>query len=139
MSWLLLALLSAFTAALVAIFGKVGVAHIDTGVATMLRAGIMFLLLFLFVAAMGKLGELRTISGKALYYIILSGIAGAASWLLYFWALKNGPASRVVPIDRLSLVFTVILAALFLQEKIGWQTAVGALVMIAGSLLIALA
>jgi transporter family protein len=138
MQWLPLALLSAFFAALTAIFGKIGVSKIDSSVATMVRAAIMFVMLFLFVLASGKLGAVSTIRGKAATYIFLAGAAGASSWLFYFWALKVGKASQVAPIDRLSAVITVVLALLILGEKISWKTGVGAAVMTAGAILVAL-
>lgn len=136
--WLPLALLSALFAALVAVFGKVGLEKADVTVATMARSAVMFTLLFAVVAATGKLDGLAAIKDKALAFVILAGVAGAASWLFYFWALKVGTASKVATVDRLSLVFVVLLAASFLGEKIGWRTGVGAALMVAGAMLIAL-
>lgn len=136
MIWLPLALISAFTAALVAIFGKIGVAGIDSAVATMLRAAFMFLILLVFVLASGRFGHISAISGRSMLFIVISGAVGALSWLMYFWALKVGDASKVVPIDRLSLLFAVAIAAIFLGEKLGWKSGVGAVLMVAGSLLI---
>ena len=138
MSWAVLALLSAVTAALVAIFGKMGLDGVDSTVATAVRAGIMFATLLVVVAVMGRLGDLRQIGGRPLLYIVLAGMAGAASWIFYFWALKLGPASKVAPLDRLSLVFVVLLAALFLGEKLALKGWLGALLMSAGAVLIAL-
>lgn len=139
-SWLLFAVLSAISAALVAIFGKIGLQGIDSNTATMIRAGIMFVFLVLFVLATGKTSQISKIfsNQKALFYIFLSGIAGAASWLFYFIALKLGKASQVVPIDRMSIVFVIILAFLILGEKITLKITIGTAFMAVGAILVAL-
>ncbi len=139
-SWLIFAILSALTAALVAIFGKIGLEGIDANTATMVRAGIMFVFLVGVIFLTGKIGEISVIfsNGKAMTYIILSGIAGALSWLFYFIALKLGDASKVVPIDRLSVVFVVILAALFIGEEITLKIGIGVALMAVGAILVAL-
>jgi transporter family protein len=138
MWWILFALLSAITAALVAIFGKIGIQNVDTTAATMVRAAVMFIFLLGATLILKKLPELNTISHKALFWIILSGLAGALSWFFYFLALKLGPAAKVASLDRLSIVFVVILAALFLAEKITLKIAIGAVLMVIGAILIAL-
>ncbi|OGI15909.1 hypothetical protein A3K63_00930 [Candidatus Micrarchaeota archaeon RBG_16_49_10] len=139
-SWLIFALLSALTASLVAIFGKIGLQGVDSNAATMVRAGVMFLFLFAAIAVTGKLHNVPEIfsNRKALFYILLSGVAGALSWLFYFIALKLGQASKVAPIDRLSVVFVIILAALFLGEKVTLKIALGALLVVGGAILIVL-
>jgi transporter family protein len=138
--WLILALLSAVTASLVAIFGKIGLEGVDSNTATMIRAGIMFFVLVLVILFTGKLSEISSVAAdrSALFYIILSGIAGALSWLFYFGALKIGEASRVASIDRLSIVFVVILAALVLAEKVTPKIAAGISMMVVGAILVAL-
>ncbi|HSD11975.1 MAG TPA: EamA family transporter [Patescibacteria group bacterium] len=136
--WLPLAFGSAFFAALVAIFGKIGVDKIDSNVATMVRAAIMFVFMLAVVLASGKIGGVADIRGKAMLFVILAGIAGAASWILYFWALKVGKASQVAPIDRFSAVITLVLAAAFLAEKVSWKTGIGAVIMTIGAILVAL-
>src|SRR5512142_2259535 len=136
--WIPLALGSAFFAALVAIFGKIGVEKIDSNVATMVRAAIMFVFMLAVVFASGKYGEVGGIKGRAVLFIILAGVAGAMSWIFYFWALKVGKASQVAPIDRFSAVITLILAAAFLSEKISWKTGLGAVIMTIGAILVAL-
>jgi transporter family protein len=138
--WLILALLSAVTAALVAIFGKIGLQGVDANTATMVRAGIMFAVLIVVILFTGKLGEISSVLSdrNAVFYIILSGIAGALSWLFYFGALKLGDASRVAPIDRLSIVFVVILAALVLGEHVTPKIAAGVSLMVVGAILVAL-
>lgn len=137
--WLILALLSAATAGAVAIFGKIGLKGIDTTLATAVRSVIMAVFL---VSAAGVLGKFKDFSvfsfgAKGWIYIILAGVAGALSWLFYFAALKLGPASAVAAIDRLSIVFVVILAAFFLGEHITKYSFVGALFVVMGALLIA--
>jgi transporter family protein len=136
--WLPLALGSALFAALVAIFGKIGVDKVDTNVATMIRAGIMFVFMLAVVLATGKIGEIGGIKGNATLFIVLAGVAGAISWIFYFWALRVGRASQVAPIDRFSAVITLILAAAFLSEKISWKTGLGAVIMTVGAILVAL-
>lgn len=136
--WLPLALLSAFFAALIAIFGKIGLSKVDTTTATMLRAMIMFLTLLAAVLLSGKLSSVNALTGKQFFWIVLAGVAGALSWLFYFWALKLGKASQVAPIDRLSAIFVVVLATLFLGESVGWKTAIGSALMVLGAIFVAL-
>ena len=138
--WLFFALLSAITASLVAIFGKIGLQGIDSNTATAVRSIIMALFLVGVVIAQGKLSHIQTILGnsKALLFIVLSGIAGAVSWIFYFLALKVGKVSQVAPIDRLSMVFAIVLAAIFLGEKISVRTGIGAAIMVAGAILVTL-
>jgi transporter family protein len=136
--WLPLALLSAFFAALIAIFGKIGLSRVDTTTATMLRAMIMFLVLLAAVLFSGKLSSVSAFTSKQFFWIVLAGIAGALSWLFYFWALKVGKASQVAPIDRLSAVFAVIFAAIFLGETVGWKTVIGSVLMVLGAVFVAL-
>ncbi|MFP1867172.1 EamA family transporter [Lonsdalea quercina] len=139
-SWLIYALLSALCAALVAIFGKVGLQQLDANTATAVRAVIMALFLVGVVVVQGKLGLVGSIltQHKAMLFIVLSGVAGAMSWLFYFMALKNGSVAQVAPIDKLSVVFAVILAVILLGEKISLLAGVGVALISAGALLIAL-
>lgn len=138
--WLLFALLSAIFAALVAIFGKIGLQGIDTNTATAIRAVIMALFLIGVILVQGKFKDIAPIlqNSKALLFIVLSGIAGALSWLFYFVAIKMGEVSKVVPIDRLSVVFALILALIFLGEHISLKVGIGAALITAGAILIAL-
>ncbi len=138
--WLIFALLSAATASLVAIFGKIGLQGIDSNTATAVRAVIMALFLIGVVIAQGKLSNVSTILGnnKAILFIVLSGVSGAVSWVFYFLALKVGKVYQVAPIDRLSMVFAMVLAALFLEEKVSLKAAIGATIMVAGAILITL-
>lgn len=125
-------------AGLVAIFGKIGISGIDSTLATTVRAIIMAIFLAIVAGALGKFSDLATITGKPLAFIILSGVAGALSWLCYFVALRYGPASGVVAIDRTSVVFVLIFAALFLAEKITLKSATGAVMIALGAILMSL-
>lgn len=132
--WIIYALLSAFFAALVAIFGKIGLKNIDSTLATTVRSVIMAIFLVLVSLLLKKTALLNTIEGKALLFIFLSGIAGAISWLFYFYAIKEGSASTASAIDRLSIVFVFILAVIFLGEKFTWGAAFGAVLIVLGAL-----
>lgn len=139
-TWLIFALLSAVFAALVAIFGKMGLQHLDANTATAVRAVVMAVFLVGVIVAQGKQGLVREVLAdyKALSFIVLSGVAGALSWLFYFLAIKHGNVSQVAPIDKLSVVFAVILAALLLGEKISLLAAIGVVLIAGGALLVAL-
>lgn len=139
-TWLIYALLSAATAALVAIFGKIGLKDIDANSATAIRAVIMALFLLGVVVVQGKFAQLGDIVAqkKAMSFIVLSGVAGALSWLFYFLALKGGKVSQVGPIDKLSVVLAVLLAFFFLGEKISWVNALGVAMIAGGAILVAL-
>lgn len=135
-TWILFALLSAVFAALVAIFGKVGIQSLDSTLATTVRAVIMAVFLSIVALSLGKGKLLTTIDNKALFYIALSGIAGALSWLAYFVALRTGPASGVAALDRLSVVFVLLFAVLFLAEQFTWKTGLGAVLITIGAILL---
>ena len=139
LEWLIYAILSAITAALVAIFGKMGLQGVDSVTATGIRAGIMFAVIVVLMMFTGKLHTVTTIDSKSMIYIGLGGLAGAASWIFYFLALQSGKVSQVAPIDRLSVVFAIIFAALFLSEKITFPVAIGVALMAAGGIIICLA
>ncbi len=119
-SWLLFALLSAIAAALVSIFGKIGLDGIDANVATTVRSIIMALFMVGVIIIQGKFQNIGDVllNKKALLFITLSGVAGASSWLFYFLALKTGKVSQVAPVDKLSVVFSIILAMIILGEKL---------------------
>ena len=133
--YIIFALLSALTAALVAIFGKIGLSKVDTTLATAIRSVVMATLLVL-AALLLKKWDFSQIENKAYLFIFLSGIAGAASWLFYFLALKFGPATTVVAIDRLSVVFVIILATIFLGESLTVKTIIGGILIVLGALLL---
>lgn len=138
MPWLVLAFLSAISAAFVAIFGKIGLSSVDSTVATALRSIVMMIALTLTTVFIGKLPQMFQVNSRDWVFIILSGLAGAASWIFYFAALKLGPAGKIASIDRLSLIFVIFLAALFLGEKLTVKSFIGAVLMTAGALLIVL-
>ncbi len=138
--WLFYAFLASITAALVAIFAKIGLKDIDSTLATTIRGLIMAAFLVLISLSLKKFEgfSFNTFGGKEWLFIILAGISGALSWLFYFYALKHGDASKVSAIDRTSIIFVVILAALFLGEKLGIKAVAGAILMILGAILISL-
>ena len=135
MTWIVFALCSAFFAALVAIFGKIGMSSIDTTLATTVRAAIMAVFLVIVSLILGKTPLLSTLNARALWFIVFAGIAGALSWLFYFGALKMGPASGVAALDRISVVIVLILAFLFLGEEFSAKSVVGALLLTVGAVL----
>lgn len=139
-AWLIYALLSAIAAAAVAIFGKMGLQHLDANTATAIRSVIMAVFLVGVVVIQGKLQLVQTIiqDKKAIFMIALSGIAGALSWLFYFMAIKVGKVSQVAPIDKLSVVFAVIFAAILFGEKISLWGGVGVALIAIGAILVAL-
>ncbi|MDX5627870.1 MULTISPECIES: EamA family transporter [unclassified Brenneria] len=139
-SWLIYALLSALCAALVALFGKIGLQNLDANTATAIRAVVMALFLVGVVVAQGKMTLVGDIiaNKKALLFILLSGVAGAMSWLFYFVALKNGNVAQVAPIDKLSVVFAVVLAVVLLGEKISLLAGAGVALISLGALMVAL-
>jgi transporter family protein len=138
--WLLYAILSAVTAAAVAIFGKLGLKTLDPTLATTIRSVIMagFLILVSLLLKKFQGFTLTSLSSKDWLLIALAGISGALSWLFYFVALKTGLATKVVAIDRLSIVFVILLAAVFLGESLGWKTVLGGLLMVGGAILVTL-
>jgi len=134
--YVILGLLSAFFASLVAIFGKVGIGKIDSTLATTLRATVMLGFFLVATTVLGRWRGVNAIDDRAMLFIILTGLAGALSWFFYFAALKIGPASHVAALDRLSIIFAVILAFLFLSEKVsplGWA---GAALMAVGAVML---
>lgn len=138
MNWLPSALLSAVFAAATAILAKIGIKDINSNLATGIRTIVILIFAWGIVFAQGGQKGLPAVSGYTLIFLILSGITTGLSWLFYFRALQLGTASQVAPIDKISLVFTLILAALFLKEKITVNVAIGAALMTAGAILISL-
>lgn len=139
-SWLIFALLSAISAAFVSILGKIGLSGLDSSAATAVRAVIMAIFLVCVMTAEGHMADLSTVFAdrKALLFIALSGIAGATSWLFYFMALKTGNVSQVAPIDKLSVVFAVLLAATLFHEKVSLIHTVAITLIAAGGLILAI-
>jgi transporter family protein len=139
MPWYVAASLSAVFAALVSILAKIGIKDIDSNLATAIRTTVILVFTWGIAFFQGSIPSIVNINRTGLIFLVLSGIATGISWLFYFQALKIGDASKVVPIDKLSLVITILLAGLFLKEKINLQTVIGALMMTGGTLLIAFA
>jgi transporter family protein len=131
MNWFGWALLSAFFAGLTAIMAKVGVREIDSNLATAIRTVVVLVLAWSIVLAR-PLPNLAVIPGKVWLFLVLSGLATGASWLCYFRALKLGEASRVAPVDKLSVVFVIVLAGLLLGEPVSWKHLVGGGLIVAG-------
>lgn len=121
---------------MVAIWGKIGVKDVDPAVATTVRAIVFFIILGLITLTLGRWPQLAQIESRTMKFLILSGVAGAASWLFYFWALKLGEAGKVATIDRLSLIFVIILAALLLGEKLTLYKVIGGVLVVIGALLV---
>ena len=136
--WIGYALLSAIFAAAVAILGKIGLKDVDSTLATTIRATVMAVFLIGAAAVLQKFSLVKTISTQTLSFIIFSGIAGALSWLFYFLALKHGPATGVAALDRLSVVFVVLLAAIFLGEALTLKSVTGLVFLVLGALLLVL-
>lgn len=138
MSWILLGLGSAVFAALVAVFGKIGISSVDSTLATTLRSIIMAVFLIITAFAFGKFEHLSSVGHRSWIFITLAGIAGALSWLCYFLALKNGPVGGVVALDRTSVIMAALLAAIFLGEAFTWKTGLGATLIAIGAILFAI-
>ena len=138
MDWKAFAFLSAFFAALTAIFGKLGVSEINSDLATFIRTLVILAVSAMLVWARHEWSSPVNLSPKGIVFLVLSGAATGLSWLCYFRALQTGPASRVAPIDKLSVVFVVIFAVLFLGEQLTWKVGLGALFVSAGAILMAI-
>jgi transporter family protein len=143
MSWIGWALLSAAFAAATALLAKVGVAHVDSNLATALRTTVVVVFawgiaLVLSKPGSGLLGEIRLLDRRTLLFLTLSGLATGLSWLCYFRALQLGPASRVAPLDKLSVPLVIVFAWLLLGEKLTPPAIVGGLLITAGAVVIAL-
>ena len=136
MIWIGYALLSAVFAAAVAILAKIGLKNIDATLATTIRAVVMAIFLLAATAMLQKFSLIKTVSNQTLTFIIFSGIAGALSWLFYFLAIKYGPVTGVAALDRLSVVFVVILAAIFLGEALTLKSISGLIILVLGALLL---
>ncbi len=136
--WLVFAVGSAVFAALTSILAKVGIEGVNSNLATAIRTGVVLLLAWGMVFLTDAQAGLSAISGKSWLFLVLSGLATGASWLCYYRALQIGEASKVVPIDKLSVVITLILAFVFLHEQFTWRSAVGCLLISAGTLFMVL-
>jgi len=137
MTWVVWALLSAFFAGITAILAKVGVEHVNSNLATAIRTTVVLVVTWAIALAAAPPGPTAMPGRRTLLFLALSGIATGLSWLCYFRALQLGEASRVAPVDKLSVVFAILLAGIFLRERLTWQHAVGGGLIVAGSLVLA--
>lgn len=136
--WLVFALLSAVFAALTSILAKVGINGVNSNLATALRTVVVLVMAWGMVFVTNAQGGITDISRKSWMFLILSGLATGASWLCYYYALQIGEASRVVPVDKLSVVITLVLAFVFLHEKFTVHSLIGCILIGAGTLLMVL-
>ena len=136
--WLVFALLSAVFAALTSILAKVGIEGVNSNLATAIRTVVVVLLAWGMVFITNTQGGVVDISKKSWIFLILSGLATGISWLCYYKALQIGDVSKVVPIDKLSIVFTIVLAVIFLHEAFTLKSIIGCLLIVAGTLLMVL-
>lgn len=134
LSWQAWAILSAVFAALTAITAKVGIENVPADFATLIRTGVILVVLVLIVSLTGQVPA--SLSGKSLSFLVLSGLATGASWLCYFRALKLGPASRVAPLEKISIVFIALLGVTLLGERLSLRNGVGLALIVLGAFLI---
>jgi len=135
MNWLVYALVSAAAAGATAILAKLGVEGVSSNLATAIRTCVVLAFAWGMVLVLGQHREIVKLSGRTLLFLSLSGIATGVSWLAYFRALQLGQASRVAPIDKMSLAFTLVLSALVLHEPMTWKLVLGVVLMVGGALL----
>ena len=136
--WFILALASAVFAALTSILAKIGIEGVNSNLATAIRTAVVLLMSWGMVFITNAQGGISSITQKSWLFLILSGLATGASWLCYYKALQLGDVSKVVPIDKLSVVFTLVLAFVFLHEKFTVKSLIGTLLLAAGTLVMVL-
>lgn len=134
--WLFYAVMAAVMASLTAILAKVGIAGIDSHLATAIRTVVVLLLSWGMVFVTGVQRDIAMLTRHNMVFLVLSGLATGFSWLFYYKALQYGPVSKVAPIDKLSVVLTIVLAAVFLGETVTIKTGVGAALLVAGILVL---
>ncbi len=137
-AWLLFSIGSAFFAGLTAILGKLGVAGLNSNLATLIRTVVIFVVTAAIVSMRGEWTWPETTSTKPVAFLVLSGIATGLSWLCYYRALQLAPASLVAPVDKLSVVFAIVLGVAVLGEPLTWKLALGAFLIVGGVLVIAI-
>jgi transporter family protein len=137
MIWQIFALGSAFFAGLTAVLGKAGVEGINSNLATLVRTVVILAVTLIFVSIRREWQPWEEFSRRSILFLVLSGVATAASWLCYYRALQLGPASQVGPFEKISVVFTVLLSVVILHEALSLKTALGTLMVAAGAILIA--
>jgi transporter family protein len=138
MNWIGWALLSAVFAAATAILAKIGVTGVDSNFATAIRTSVVVVFTWLIALAARQPGTFSLPSGRTLLFLALSGLATGLSWLCYFHALQIGPATRVAPVDKLSVPLVIVLGTLFLGENLTWGKGIGALLICAGAIAVTL-
>lgn len=134
--WAIFALLSAVFAALTSIFAKIGIENVNSNLATAIRTVIVLVMAWGIVLMTGKLNQLPDISSKSWIFLILSGLATGLSWLCYFYALQIGEASKVVPVDKFSVVITMVMAFFILGETVTVKTIIGGILITLGTLVL---
>lgn len=134
-SWLIYAVLSAVFASLTSIFGKIGITGVESNLGTALRTGVVLVMAWLVVFVKGKQNQVRQVPGKELVFILLSGIATGASWLCYYRALQDGPASVVVPIDKLSILVSIAFSYVVFRERLSKKAGIGLVCIVLGTLM----
>ena len=135
-AWLVYALLSAIFASLTSILGKVGIENVESNLGTAIRTIVVLIMAWIIVFVTKKQSDVKKIDKKSLLFLILSGIATGASWLCYYKALQDGLASIVVPIDKLSILVTILFAYVFLKEKLSKESIVGLVLIVVGTLIL---
>ena len=136
--WWIYALLSAFFAALTAVFAKVGIKGVDSDLATAIRTVVILVIAWAIALVKGSAVTITTLSKQNFLFLGLSGIATGLSWIFYFKALQIGKVSQVAPVDKLSVALAIIISVLFLGEALTWKSAIGAVLIIAGTLVLIL-
>lgn len=135
-AWLIYALLSALFASLTSILGKVGIENVESNLGTAIRTIVVLVMAWIIVFSAKKQRDIKKIDKRSLIFLILSGVATGASWLCYYKALQDGLASIVVPIDKLSILVTVLFAYIFLKEKLSKKSLLGLILIVVGTLLL---
>lgn len=138
-SWAGWAVLAAVFAAATALLAKVGVEHVDSNLAAALRTSVVVVFVWAIAIGLGKHGEIRNLDRRTMLFLTLSGIATGLSWLCYFRALQLGPASRVAPLDKLSVPLVIVFAWILLGEKLNAAAIIGGLLITAGAVVMVLA
>ena len=134
--WWIYALFSALFAALTAIFAKIGVTNVNSDLATAIRTIVILVVAWVIVLARGEVKQLGSLSKHHLLFLVISGLATGLSWIFYFKALQVGRVSQVAPVDKLSVALTIVLSVIFLGEVLTLKTALGAMLIIAGTLVL---
>ncbi|HKB91160.1 MAG TPA: EamA family transporter [Opitutaceae bacterium] len=137
MNWLVWSLLSAFFAGLTAVLAKRGVSGLDSNLATAVRTTVVLVFAWLVAFVAADPGQLRHVQKQTWIFLVLSGLATGLSWLCYFRALQMGVVAKVASVDKLGVVFAIILAAVWLGEPLTWRTGAGAALIVAGAIVLA--